>query len=75
MHSDSGFYVDSQEVVVTDATQVDALRDTGDEVRSVGVTNMNAHSSRSHTIFRVIVEGQPKAGESTALSPLPLIFS
>ena len=73
VHSDSGFYVDSQEVVVTDAAQVDALRDTGDEVRSVGVTNMNAHSSRSHTIFRIIVEGQPKAGGMTSVAHLNLV--
>lgn len=59
--------------MVTDATQVDALRDTGDEVRSVGVTNMNAHSSRSHTIFRLIVEGQPKGAGTTSVAHLNLV--
>lgn len=59
--------------MVTDAKQVDALRDTGDEVRSVGVTNMNAHSSRSHTIFRIIVEGQPKGAGMTSVAHLNLV--
>ena len=28
----------------------------GEEIRKFGVTNMNDHSSRSHTIFRIIIE-------------------
>ncbi len=60
-------------MVVTDAKQVDALRDTGDEVRSVGVTNMNAHSSRSHTIFRIIVEAQPKGAGTASVAHLNLV--
>ena len=73
MRSDTGFFVESQEVVVTDMKQVDALRDTGDEVRSVGVTNMNQHSSRSHTIFRLIVEGQPKGAGTASVAHLNLV--
>ena len=70
---DTGFFVESQEVVVTEPAQVDALRESGDEVRSVGVTNMNQHSSRSHTIFRVIVEGTAKAGGQSSVAHLNLV--
>ncbi|RYG52742.1 hypothetical protein EON66_09460, partial [archaeon] len=31
----------------------------GEKRRSVGATDMNARSSRSHTIFRIIIESRP----------------
>jgi centromeric protein E len=31
-----------------------ALIKRGEELRHVGETNMNEHSSRSHTIFRIV---------------------
>ena len=36
----------------------------GEEIRKFGVTNMNDHSSRSHTIFRIIIESCMKVEAS-----------
>eukprot|EP01052_Picozoa_sp_SAG31_P001064 SAG31_NODE_34_length_31842_cov_31.677850_20_plen_267_part_00 len=62
---DQGFFIESQEVTVTNATQVMSLLESGNSVRQVGVTNMNARSSRSHTIFRIIVESTRKNDDGT----------
>ncbi len=51
-----------REEVVTTPSQVLALLELGTTRRHVGATNMNAHSSRSHTIFRMIVESRAISG-------------
>lgn len=51
-----------REEVVTTPSQVLALLELGTTRRHVGATNMNAHSSRSHTIFRMIVESRAIGG-------------
>ena len=57
-----GFYVECQEVVVTNEDQIYAMLDAGNELRTVGATDMNAQSSRSHAIFRMVVESTVKKG-------------
>ncbi|ETL29503.1 hypothetical protein L916_17336 [Phytophthora nicotianae] len=55
-HPVTGVFTDNSERVVTDARGVlQALRD-GEKQRAVGVTRMNERSSRSHSIFRVVIE-------------------
>jgi centromeric protein E len=56
---DRGTYVHGlREEIVTTPSQVLSLLEFGTSRRHVGATNMNAHSSRSHTIFRMIVESR-----------------
>lgn len=58
-----GTYVSGlREEVVSMPSQVIALLERGTKLRHVGATNMNAHSSRSHTIFRMIIESKAIAG-------------
>ena len=57
-----GFYVECQEVVVTNEDQIYSLLDAGNELRTVAATDMNAQSSRSHAIFRLIIESTVKKG-------------
>jgi centromeric protein E len=47
-----------KEEIVTSPTQVLSLIEKGVARRHVGETNMNAASSRSHTIFRMVVESR-----------------
>ena len=58
----TGFYVECQEVVVTNDDMIYAMLDAGNQLRTVGATNMNAQSSRSHAIFRLVLESSPKEG-------------
>ncbi|ETP05656.1 hypothetical protein F441_17789 [Phytophthora nicotianae CJ01A1] len=59
-HPVTGVFTDNSERVVTDARGVlQALRD-GEKQRAVGVTRMNERSSRSHSIFRVVIESKTR---------------
>lgn len=59
-HPVTGVFTDNSERVVTDARGVlRALRE-GEKQRAVGVTRMNERSSRSHSIFRVVVESKTR---------------
>jgi centromeric protein E len=61
-----GVFVENlKEDVVVSATQVFALLSAGESHRHVGRTNYNEVSSRSHTIFRVVVESSPKVGAAS----------
>jgi hypothetical protein len=42
-----------QEAMVTDAQEIHLLMDQGSAARTIGATNTNAHSSRSHAIFTI----------------------
>ncbi|KAK2163150.1 hypothetical protein LSH36_84g00049, partial [Paralvinella palmiformis] len=58
---DVGVYVkDLSAFVVNNADDMDRIMTLGNKNRSVGATNMNAHSSRSHAIFTVTVECSDK---------------
>ncbi|GMF54089.1 unnamed protein product [Phytophthora fragariaefolia] len=59
-HPVTGVFTDNSERVVTEARGVlQALRD-GEKQRAVGITRMNERSSRSHSIFRVIIESKTR---------------
>ncbi|KAI9143948.1 P-loop containing nucleoside triphosphate hydrolase protein [Paraphysoderma sedebokerense] len=54
---DVGVYVkDLSSFVVKDTAEMDKLMEVGNKNRSVGFTEMNARSSRSHSIFTITVE-------------------
>ena len=54
---DSGVYVkDLTSFVVKNATEIDHVMQAGKKNRSVGATLMNQTSSRSHSIFTIVVE-------------------
>ncbi|XP_037086558.1 kinesin-like protein KIF3A [Pollicipes pollicipes] len=54
---DVGVYVkDLSAFVVNNADDMDKIMTLGNKNRSVGATNMNEHSSRSHAIFTTTVE-------------------
>ncbi|KAK9534093.1 hypothetical protein VZT92_009164 [Zoarces viviparus] len=54
---DFGVYVkDLSSVVTKNATEIEHVMNLGNQSRSVGFTNMNERSSRSHAIFLITVE-------------------
>ena len=46
--------------MVNNADDMDKLMTMGNKNRSIGATQMNAHSSRSHAIFSITVECSEK---------------
>ena len=52
----SFFSTGLEERPIHSADQILQAMREGEEIRKFGVTNMNDHSSRSHTIFRIIIE-------------------
>ncbi|KAJ1763900.1 hypothetical protein LPJ69_002178, partial [Coemansia sp. RSA 1752] len=54
------FVGDLSEHIVFNADQVEELLQKGDRNRHVAGTNMNERSSRSHTIFRIVIESREK---------------
>ncbi|XP_072533765.1 kinesin-like protein KIF3C [Salminus brasiliensis] len=58
---ESGVYVrDLSTFVTKNVKEIEHVMNAGNRARSVGFTNMNEHSSRSHAIFTITVEcGQP----------------
>lgn len=61
---DVGVYVkDLSAFVVNNADDMDRIMTLGNKNRSVGATNMNMHSSRSHAIFTVTVECSEKGAD------------
>jgi centromeric protein E len=61
-----GIHVDSQETIISNADEIMACLATGEEHRHTGRTGMNERSSRSHTIFRIIVESRIISEDVTA---------
>merc|ERR1739838_201786 len=58
---DVGVFVkDLSAFVVNNADDMDRIMTMGNKNRSVGATNMNAHSSRSHAIFTITIECSEK---------------
>ncbi|KAI9363505.1 P-loop containing nucleoside triphosphate hydrolase protein [Zopfochytrium polystomum] len=61
--ADTGVYVkDLSTFVVRDVAEMERLMSFGNKNRSVGATEMNARSSRSHSIFSITVEASEKGG-------------
>ncbi|KAJ3114015.1 Kinesin-like protein kif3a [Phlyctochytrium bullatum] len=59
--SDVGVYVkDLRTFVIKDVDEMDRLMTFGNKNRSVGATEMNARSSRSHSIFTITVEASER---------------
>ena len=54
-----GVYVDASEVVISTADDILRALQTGERKRRTAETGMNARSSRSHAIFRIIIESRP----------------
>lgn len=60
-HHEKGVFVGRlKEEIVTSPEQVLQIMAAGEVHRHVGATGMNEHSSRSHTIFRMVVESREK---------------
>jgi centromeric protein E len=64
---------DLSEEIVTSRDALAALIERGESNRHYGSTNMNANSSRSHTIYRLIVEAKRPGAGQTAVSYLNLV--
>merc|ERR1739838_266564 len=61
---DVGVFVkDLSAFVVNNADDMDRIMTMGNKNRSVGATNMNAHSSRSHAIFTITIECSEKGAD------------
>ena len=61
-----GIHVDAQENIISNADEIMACLATGEEHRHTGRTGMNERSSRSHTIFRIIVESRAISDDSSS---------
>ncbi|XP_067838434.1 centromere-associated protein E-like [Heptranchias perlo] len=62
----------TEELAVTYKDAMKWLR-KGEKNRHYGETKMNKHSSRSHTIFRVVVENREKNNEAVMVAHLNLV--
>ncbi|CAN1775928.1 Kinesin-like protein KIN-7N, partial [Linum perenne] len=60
------FVAGLREEIVNSAEQVLKLMESGEVNRHFGETNMNARSSRSHTIFRMVIESKGKVSNSSS---------
>ncbi|KAF9966148.1 hypothetical protein BGZ70_003147, partial [Mortierella alpina] len=72
-----GVYVSPlKEEIVTTPSQVMRIIERGDYQRHVSSTDFNAHSSRSHSIFQIVIESRDRSpaaaqpGSPTARKPL-----
>ncbi|KAF0911415.1 hypothetical protein E2562_008293 [Oryza meyeriana var. granulata] len=62
-----GIYVAGlREEIVTCPEQVLEFMSFGESHRHIGETNMNVYSSRSHTIFRMVIESREKVDDNEA---------
>ncbi|TPX43856.1 hypothetical protein SeLEV6574_g04829 [Synchytrium endobioticum] len=69
----AGVYVSPlKEEIVTTPKQVLKVLARGETLRHVGTTDWNDRSSRSHTIFQMIIESRDRSASSSAASPKPL---
>ncbi|KAK3244409.1 hypothetical protein CYMTET_45974, partial [Cymbomonas tetramitiformis] len=76
VHEDNerGIYVAGlHEEIVTSPEQVLTLMDKGEHNRHVGETNMNQRSSRSHTIFRMVIESRDCTNDEGTTPPEALV--
>ncbi|KAH9326935.1 hypothetical protein KI387_007113, partial [Taxus chinensis] len=59
------FVAGLKELIVNSPQQVHDILQFGEVNRHFGETNMNAHSSRSHAIFRMVIESKRKTTQLT----------
>ena len=59
-----GVFVQSKEMIATDATSLLAVLWQGEKSRSFATTAMNERSSRSHTIFRITIESRSRIDDN-----------
>ncbi|KAH9299114.1 hypothetical protein KI387_030796, partial [Taxus chinensis] len=63
------FVAGLREEIVASPEHVLQLMESGESHRHIGETNMNVYSSRSHTIFRMVIESRDKnADDSVGMS-------
>ncbi len=55
-------YVEAEETIVQSLQDAMSILETGQRTRHVGGTNMNARSSRSHTVFSLLIESKDATG-------------
>lgn len=60
------FVAGLREEIVVSPEQVLDLMTAGENYRHVGETNMNAYSSRSHSIFRMVIESRDRSHDDPA---------
>ena len=71
---DTGVYVkDLTSFVVKNVTEIDHVMQAGKKNRSVGATLMNQTSSRSHSIFTIVVECAESSGDHIRVGKLNLV--
>jgi kinesin family protein 3/17 len=71
---DSGAYVkDLTSFVVKNVAEIDHVMQAGKKNRSIGETLMNKASSRSHSIFTIVVEAADPTGEHIRVGKLNLV--
>ncbi|KAJ1460253.1 P-loop containing nucleoside triphosphate hydrolase protein [Pelagophyceae sp. CCMP2097] len=69
-----GVFVEgAQEEIVTDVASVQAVLARGERARHVGATQMNERSSRSHTVFRLVVESKKHKDDGVLVGNLSLV--
>ncbi|KAI5072315.1 hypothetical protein GOP47_0012421 [Adiantum capillus-veneris] len=59
------FVAGLREEIVANPEQILQLMEFGEAHRHVGETNMNVHSSRSHAIFRMVIESRDRSQDDT----------
>ncbi|XP_057321320.1 kinesin-like protein KIF3B [Microplitis mediator] len=65
---ESGVFVkDLSTVVCKSAQEIQQLMNKGNLNRTIGATNMNEHSSRSHAIFLITIEMESLVGDSRGI--------
>ncbi|CAD6188362.1 unnamed protein product [Caenorhabditis auriculariae] len=76
-HPKTGFYVESlSSVPVSSYAEIEAKIDEGTKSRTIAATNMNATSSRAHTIVKIIFHqkiGKSGGGTTTKKSEINLV--
>lgn len=73
-HDQDGVYVDGLKQESVDSTEaLERVMALGDEHRSVSATKMNIHSSRSHMLMQVYVNGYNKISKVTTAGKLTLV--
>lgn len=55
-HSNGELHIERKEIIVTSEKCIMDLLNEGNNLRKVAETNMNVQSSRSHTIFSIMIE-------------------